>query len=460
MDDTRKRRLAHGLTSDDPRAVVEALDALRLLDLGQLHLLELALTLTDDARPAPGVAPTDPFSAFFASTPKACTVGEYASERLAHVGLPGFTGVADTLAAALIGAGPQRAAAVARLLAESPWDDRVSAVRTVLPGLIRADASLYALVVSAEDPVLEILVTAATAPFRARLVNELLNHEPARPPTVAALVEAVGRGTVGVDPSEALQVLGLLHQWREEVAGDVAATLARTHDWAIAFRGLHDPNADVAAWCRRSSPYPEDLPRVLQMILAHNDPRDTYPLREVLERLDGECGPVAAWDAVEGCAPLLRAWVERALRGDRPDRGWRAAVLLGPRLGEVGARVVAALGEGRVPLDPSLLEALDPVPGVDRALGQLARRHPGALDVVVPALLRTADDALLAEVADAVITQAEGAPVEIVPRRRGLVERRRQGIDVSPLEPIVARLGDPALRARWDHLLPVVGPPG
>lgn len=468
----RKQRLLTDL-SGDAAAQAAALDTLRLLDLGQVDVLIAALRLCDSDDPVPGDdrGPSDPFAAFFGGDEVAATrtLGEHALDALLRAGLPGFHGIAEALAASLAepGAGSKRAAAAARLLAETPWDEPARAVEAVLPGLLDLDASLYAVVVVADEPTLEVLIRGATTPFRARLVNELLNHEPARPAALQALADGVTGGTLGGETREALQIVALLFQWGSDLAGPVARQLAARHPWATAFQAMVDPEAapQLEAWCREGPAAPADLGRLVELVLRHREPLPHYPLEAVLRRLDGAPATIEAQEAVGRCVDLLRDWVRADLR-DSP-RGWEAAELLARHdlLGGVGPLVVEAIGHGDVPLDPELLEGLaaasqrgSDLPGLDQALAQLAQHHPGALKAILPALLPIASDALLRDTVETLLTAAEDAPVVVAPAGRGLVKRHRPSIDTDALQPAVERLGDPALAARLDVVLPVIGP--
>lgn len=474
MERGRRERLIEALRADSAEGRAAALSDLRMLDLGEPEVLRGALRACDDDRPAPAGhgsgAASDPFAAFFGGAPATQTLGELAVERLVEAGLPGHAGVAQALAGAITeaDAGERRIGAAARLLAETPWEDRAEALRLALPGLLDADASLFAVVATADDASLDLLRSAALQPFRPRLVNEMLNCDPARPGMLEALADAAVAGLA--DPSAALQAVALLFQWRSERAAEAAAALEAAYPWAVAFTAVEDAAARLrlADWLQTDADAPPDLPRLISLVLEHAEPMPDYPLAPLLERIDGGCGPIAALGAASACADLLRGWVTAGLAPGRSgrgvDRAWAAVRLLldGGLLDEapheVAAVVVGAVARGEAPLDVGLLEDLAAarLPGLHDALCTLGEREPAAWSAVVPALLAAeADPRPFLERA---LRRAEAAPIERVPRRRGLVETRRAGVDVPALQPLVERLDDAALLARLDELLPVVGP--
>jgi len=55
-----------------------------------------------------------------------------------------------------------------------------------------------------------------------------------------------------------------------------------------------------------------------------------------------------------------------------------------------------------------------------------------------------------------VLAAAEVAPVDVERVGKATVRERRRGVDVESLAPVVAAVGDPALAARLDAVMPVV----
>ena len=100
-------------------------------------------------------------------------------------------------------------------------------------------------------------------------------------------------------------------------------------------------------------------------------------------------------------------------------------------------------------------------PGVDvldlgAAFEDLLTRHPLETRTVLPALQQGYPAEALQPLVERYIARCEGQPVIRKPSRPGLIHEERQGVDPVPLQAVVRFLGDDALLARLQDVLPYV----
>lgn len=456
------------LRDPDPDRRRTALGRVRFRDLKDPTVLRAVLDLCRDATPTGGASGTgDPFAAFFTGAETGATVADVAAERLDRTGLPPDPASVETIRATLEADGPpgRLPSVVARALGDTRWVDLDGALRSLVPALDRYDEPLFAAIVALPSAAAPTLAYLAAHPLRLRLLQELLNHPPTRP----IVVEAVEQAFRAYPPSrdEAAAVLAVLAAWSDPAVARIASALADRFPWVVAWQALEDPRAlpALSAWLA-DGPDPVVLGRVSE-ILRQRDLPDGFPLAAWLRAAGEEHGLARTFGVDDAVSEVLSDWVAAtADHGERPGRGWTAVSLLArgrtlpARVAEQLPRLVAERHPERMaPWDRELLETLaraaPPVPGVAELLLSGLRARPEEAGVAVPALLAQ-DDALVRSAVLLLLERAEGAPVVVERAGRATVRERRDGIDTEALGPLVERLGDPALAARLDAVLPVV----
>jgi len=243
---SRRDDIAAALTSSDPLERAEALSEVGMLALGHGPVLKAIVAMTADARPLPDALQPpadDPFAAFFGAKPKKRTFGEHATERLFSAGLPGHPQAVATLKGIVLDtADPMACATVARLFAETRWEDPAAAARSLIPALHARDVSMVPVIAGADAITLEILITSAVSPYRSRAVNELMNDVAARSAIAAAI-----RGILqDLDDDRLAEALAVLVSWEAVPAGELAS-LEGTRPWVARFTALVDPSASDRA---------------------------------------------------------------------------------------------------------------------------------------------------------------------------------------------------------------------
>lgn len=475
-----KPMLLSRLTDPDPKIRVSAVREVRYRNLKDPELFAQMLALCSDLQPVEGQSSSvDPFAAFFGNTPTGSVhVADVAAERLLATGLPTDPATVDILASALGAAsaraeGSRLAEVAARALGETRWDDVAVAVRALSVALDAHDVPLFHAITLLPASALPPLVDRATGPVRARLLQELMNHEPSRPLVIGSLRAKASEAT----SEDVLVAAPLLASWGEPKLPELCALWAQAHPWVSSLAAIEHPS-EV-----------EPLLRWLDLG-APGAPEALYDRHAEVARRRGLCAefPLARWLAASGddrgllealptdrpvpeeLVVLLCGWVADLASGrGLPERGWRAVRALAAigRHTSASADIEAALSltaERALPWDAALLSALasasPAVSGLPEALLSAITRSPAEAGEAVPALLAldALGDAkvLLAEASEAVIAASEAAPIEEVRVSKVAVRCQRAGIDPEIVRPLLSQIDRPDLAARLDALAPIV----
>jgi hypothetical protein len=463
------------LASDDVRVRTLALQTVRQVDLDDMRLLDRVLELCGDTTPLPDdlqpPTPEDPFAEFFGASgsgPAKTTVADKARERLVFTGVIGKAETVEHLAAALDRGPPTDALvqAVVKLLSETRWSDRLAAVKALVPRLHRADAAMYEVVAQMKETEHRVMVRSALSPYNSRAVNELLNHGPSKALMEDALVEAITGGHMDVDERIAADALTLLVSWDSRHAGRVAVALADRFPWAVLVSGLNDPrHADaLRSWLDSGAGAPMGLVRKLDEVLKNREDVPHFPIDAWLRYSGSGVDVVRRWRCADRCRAELEAFVAAWQAGEHADRGWAAVEALAEAGLHTGIEdaIHAGLADDanadfwsrrRFEL---LCRANPRIEGLVEALTDLALRRPETSRFVVPAVLQGYDADVLRPLTERYIALAESKRVIRKPSRKGLIHEEREGVDTAPFQEVVAFLGDDALRARLEEVLPYV----
>ncbi len=457
-----------GLLDDHAAARAQAIAELRFVHLKDADTLARMLDLCADPAPVREEASDDPFMAFFAAGEAKITrtVGDDAIARLERAGLPRDAWGALAEALARHPDHPAFLEAAARWTAETRWTDPVSALEALVPPLQAADVPLLAVVARAQGEARDVLVRRALDPWNPRTLQELLNHTDTRVPMLLALRRRIVEEGFRPDAAQTLLLVGLLAGWESPEAAALAAPLADTHPWVVAYQALDDASALPAldAWLDAPGEAPSSLGWRLVEVLAQRPRVPGWPLTRWVRHFDLPSTAFDAWGLDDDAVQLL---VERldALAGDDPDarmEAWNAAGLLvleshhEPVLDVLSAAVarelpwdadfVARLAAGR-PAIPGLADAiareLDADPSdADPAYAGADALPERELPVVVEALLR----------------HAEAQPTVRSSAGPGLERLARDGVDDRRLLALAERLADEAQLGRATALAPLIRP--
>lgn len=453
-------------------ARIAALDALTCDDLMDGGVLAAALAACSDRSPLPDAlqpkVEADPFADFFgavqADVPTR-TLAEHAAGRIKEAGVPGTARTARVLRQALEQPSPELVGVAATLLGEAEWIDPTDALRRLAPPLIEADAPLFDAVVRADDEGLDVLVELAVAPFRSRLVNELLNHRPANARTTRAILAALKDGRLVPDERLAGGILSLLLAWASPELAEVAVHMEPRFAWTVLYAAVDDHGARprMRTWLAADPTAPEGLGTRLTEAFAARGAVPGYPIAPLVRWADGDVSVLATWGVDDEGAALLvdlvQAW---DADGTAPQRAMDAIGLLleAGRHAPVADVIAAAIEDGRLPPDPELFARLGaadpPLDGVTGAISRAALADPSSLEAAAAALARAPAPAQRAFVED-VLTLAEAAPRVRLPSRPGVLHTAPEGVDTEALRPLVEALGDAALSARLEEVLPQLG---
>jgi hypothetical protein len=462
------------LEDPDPQVRAAAVRELRYRHLKDPSVLARMLELCRDPSVVPGAqASVDPFAAFFGGAPPGgARVADVAAERLLATGLPKDNASVDLIAQALRqeSAVERLAEVVARSLGDTQWEDVQHAVKTLVPALELHDEPLFHAITLLPQTAVDVMIERAVQPANARLLQELMNHEPSRPRVVAAIE--------GVAPSasadDVFLFAAILASWGEPRLSALCAAWAERYPWVVAWAAIEDPAAGplLSAWLAQGTPGAPDglFPRVSE-VLRRRGCRDTFPLAAWMAASGEDHGLVEGRTSEaqdEEVAALLTSWVRELASGRGPvERGWRAAQHLvntsrhAPVLAEIGAALARQPPDERaVPWEAGLLQSLaqaqPPVPGLGAHLAQRIRTDPSCAPSAIGAISALGDVALSREVAESVLSAAERAEVEEVKVGKGVVRIQRLGVDPDSVGPLVQALGDPELRVRLDAVTAVV----
>lgn len=470
MEAERRTELLAGLRADEARTRALTAGSIRQVDLDDLELLDAVLETCRDRTPLPDdmqpAEPEDPFAEFFGASKARTlkTVGEHAADRLVFTGVIGKPDTATHLAAALDGPDVPEwvVKATVKLLGETVWQDRLHAVRTLVPPLHRLDAALYAVIVRFGDPEHRVMVGSALKPYHSRAVNELLNHGASKPLMEEALGDGIVSGLLALDEAAAADALTLLVSWNSRWAAPVARALHEAHPWALLVLGMEDPEHGRALsdWLAEAPAAPAGLVRKLQEVLKASPDLPHFPLAAWIRYAGTGIEVVRAWGAAARCQAELEGFVERW--EEAPERAWDAFVALAEAglHGRVAPVALASLARDE---ESSLwtrdrlaaLASARPLGLLDTSI-DLLQRHPLLTRLVVPALMRPCTAAELRPLAESYVALCETRPVVRKPSRPGLIHEERQGVDPVPLQPLVGALQDEALAARLQDVLPYV----
>ncbi|MEZ4319022.1 MAG: hypothetical protein R3F61_16020 [Myxococcota bacterium] len=474
MDENPGELLA-GLAAKDVATRALTVQRVRQVDLDSMELLDRVLELCNDLTPLPDdmqpPVPDDPFADFFGkakSEAAKVTLGQKAGERLAFTGVIGKPETAEHLAGALRGSpSAHLVKACTKVLAETRWSDRLAAVRVLVPALHAADAALYEVIVRLGANEHRVMVASALDPYNSRAVNELLNHGPSKALMEDALSEAVVGGHIALDEKDAADALTLLVSWDSLQAERVAAALEPRFPWALLVLGLKDPSAAgrLRGLLDAGGSAPLALVRKLGEALKTLSDAPHFPIDAWLRYAGTGVDIVRHWGAASRCQAELEGFVSGwAASGDHAERAWEAveALVEAGLHGSVGAAVVARVGMDAE--EPSwsrkrfeTLAGAEPrISGLVEALCGLATRRPETARLVVPALLQGYPAEALRAFTESYIALAESRPVVRKPSRKGLIHEEREGVDTAPLQEVVNALGDEALQARLQAVLPYV----
>ena len=459
------------LTSDDPKTRVLTVEQVKHTDLGDPAVLDAMLKLCRDATPLPDdmqpPVPDDPFADFFGQSkaaPKKATIADKACERLVFTGVIGDAAAIEALAGALSAedCGEPLVKAAAKVLGQTQWEDRLAAAHALVPPLHRHQAALYEVVVRFGADEHAVMIASALNPYNSRAVNELLNHQASKPAMEEALRDAVVAGGIR-EERDAADALTLLVAWDSEHLAEVAAALESSFPWALLVLGLDDTAAAerLQAWLEEGHPAPVGLVRKLQEGLKTRDDLPHYPLAAWLRYAGTGVDVVRQWGAAARCREVLESFV--AAHEEAPERAWDAVVALieASEHDGVNEAILAGLerdnpDEWSRGLFEALARARPPVPGLLGAFRALLERHPLQTRAVVPALLQGFPPEELRGLAETYIGWCEDKPVIQKPSRPGLIHEEREGVDPVPLQALVNFLGDDALTARLQEVLPYV----
>lgn len=456
---------AAALRDPDPVRRLAAIAAVRFRDLKDPAVLAAILDVCRDPTEAPGAPSTgDPFGAFFTDRAVGATVGDLAAERLAKTGLPADPTSVETIRAALEtdDAAGRLPSVIARALGETRWQDVPGALRALVPALDRHDEPLFQAIVALPSATIPILASLAAHPLRMRLLQELLNHPPARPVVVDAVEQAFRDHPPAED--QAAAVLAVLSAWADPAVVRIAAGLADRFRWVVAWQALEDPTALPAleAWLA-DRPEPALLARVSEVLRQRELP-DGFPLAAWLHAAGAEHGLARTFGVDDAVAEVLGDWVRDLVdQVGPPERGWTAVSLVvgrhEPLLDTLAEAVAVRDPEWSAPWDRALLEVLaraaPPIDGVPELLLDGLRTNADQAAVAVPALLVLGDE-VVRSAAVLLLDLAESADIGIDRLGRGTVREVRRGVDTEAVVPLVERIRDPALAARLGAVLPVV----
>jgi hypothetical protein len=466
--------LSARLRDPDPQGRAVAIREVRYRHLKDPQVLARMLELCRDPAVVPGAqASVDPFAAFFGGAPPGgARVADVAAERLLATGLPKDNASVDLVAQALREDSPveRLAEVVTRSLGETQWDDVQHAVRTLVPALELHDVPLFHAITLLPQAAVDVMIERAVQPANARLLQELMNHEPSRPRVVAAIERVAG--TAGAD--EVSLFAAILASWGEPRLSALCAGWTGRFPWVVAWAAIDDPDAGppLAAWLAQGSPgAPADLFDRVSEVLRRRGCRDSFPLAAWMAAAGQAHGLVEGRTSEaqdEDVATLLMSWVRELAAGRGPvERGWHAAQYLvsHSRHAPVLAELTSALqrqppDERALPWEPALLQALagaqPPVPGLGAHLAQRIRTEPLRATDAIGAISALGDPSLSREVAESVLSAAERAELEEVKVGKGVVRIGRRGVDPDSIGPLVLALGDPELRVRLDAVTSVV----
>jgi len=243
---SRRDELVQALASPDLEVRASAIGEVGMLALGYPPILAAMVALSADTAPLPDShqpPSDDPFADFFGAEPTKRTFGKHATERIFRAGLPGHHLVAAALGDILFEAeDPAEHATVARLFAETLWEDPAYAAEKLIPALHARDVSLATTIAAADPATRDILVRSALNPYRSRAVNELMNA-PGTRPAMAVALRACLRTLDDVRLAEALAVLV---SWKACAIGDLLP-LEEARPWIARFTALLDPSAEARA---------------------------------------------------------------------------------------------------------------------------------------------------------------------------------------------------------------------
>ncbi len=457
-----------GLLADDAAARATAIGELRFVHLKDPDTLAHMLDLCADATPVREEASDDPFAAFFAGDEATVTrtVSDDAIGRLERAGLPrdAWTALADAIARHP--ACRPLLEAAGRWTAETRWTDPVAALEALVPPLQDADVPLMAVVTRAEGEARDVLIRRALTPWNPRTLQELLHHAGSRGPTLKALRSRIVDDGHRPDAAQTLLLVGLLAGWESPEAAALAAPLADTHPWVVAYQALDDPQALPAlhAWLDTPGTPPDSLGWRLVEVLAQRPRVEGWPLTRWVRHFDLPSTAFDAWGLDDDGAKLLQERVQLLEGGDDDARfeAWNSAgmlVLEGRH--EPVLDVLAAALTRELPWDPDFVARLAagrPVPvGLVEAIARKLAEEPEEPEPAYAAA-DALPDASLGPVVAALIAHAEGRPTLTSPAGPGLERLHREGVDDRRLATLAQRSGVDAHISAAEDLVPLVRP--
>ena len=471
MDPERKAQLLDGLNSSSPRERALTIEQVGQVDLDDLEVLDALLKCCVDATPLPeDLQPPpveDPFADFFGKKKASAEPVPIAATACKRLVFTGVIGKPDTVQHLVRGlrqpqCGEALVKAVVKVLAETVWTDRLSAVKALVPELLARDASLYEVVVRFGQPEHQVMVKSALQPYCSRAVNELLNHQGSKPLMEEALGAGIVNQQLSLDEPSSADALTLLLSWDSSWAPRVAAVLQQSYPWALLVCAVYDPEQGAAlkAWLPQNQGAPLALIRKLKESLKTFDDLPHWPLEEWLRYSAEGVDLVRQWRAADRCEVVLKERV--AAWDEHPELGWMALIALVEAGLHEGLyeRIQRALqgdlsGLTKVDLEV-LARAKPPIPELLSSLTEVLAREPLRSRMIIPALMSAFPVEDLRPLAESYIALCEQQPVIRKPSKQGLLHEERQGVDPVPLQVLVNKLGDPALVNRLTDVLPYV----